>query len=129
MGTFEYDGTYTVFKTLGSKRYMTDKNGEIHATIAGVNGDIYVNAIPENYNPFDWFDFRKTRYLDLEISGKKGHHYFYTPDNYVLIDDGETVQKMECFSGCAIYNIPFDITIKPIWKQLLSRIMSDRGIL
>lgn len=129
LGTFEYDGAYDNFKTLGSKRYMTEKNGEIHATIAGVNGDIYVNSIPENDNPFDWFDFRKTRYLDLEISGKKGHHYFYTPDNYVLIDDGETVQKMECFSGCAIYDIPFNITIKPIWKQLLSRIMTDRGIL
>lgn len=36
LGVWDYEGKYDRFKTLGAKRYMTEKNGEISITIAGV---------------------------------------------------------------------------------------------
>ena len=128
LGTFENDGAYDFFKSLGSKRYMTQKNGHISATIAGVNGDRYCRAIPHDSEPFEFFDFKQTRYLDMTISGKKGHHYFYEPDKTVIVDDGENAVEMPCFSGCAIYDIPFDITIKKTWIDMLTK-FTDRGII
>lgn len=38
MGVYEYEDTYTEFSTLGAKKYVyRDEDGELHATIAGVN--------------------------------------------------------------------------------------------
>lgn len=129
LGTFEIDGKYDKFKTLGAKRYMTEKHGEYQATIAGVDGDIYIKEIPPCDNPFEWFSFDKTHYLDLSVSGKKGHHYFYNPDKYLTINDGVSSETVECFSGCAIYDIPFNIKINDVWMDLIIKICTDRGIL
>lgn len=37
IGVWDYEGTYTRFKTLGAKRYMTEVGDEMSITIAGVN--------------------------------------------------------------------------------------------
>lgn len=37
LGVWDYEGKYDRFKTLGAKRYMVEKKGEIEITIAGVN--------------------------------------------------------------------------------------------
>lgn len=37
IGIWDYEGLYTRFKTVGAKRYMTEKNGEISMTVSGVN--------------------------------------------------------------------------------------------
>lgn len=41
MGQFEYEGSYTEFKTMGAKKYAyRDEKGKLHITIAGVNKKI-----------------------------------------------------------------------------------------
>lgn len=37
MGVFEYEAKYSRFRTLGAKRYVYEEDGDITATIAGVN--------------------------------------------------------------------------------------------
>lgn len=37
LGVWDYEGTYSMFKTLGAKRYMYVEDGELHITIAGVS--------------------------------------------------------------------------------------------
>lgn len=47
LGVWDYEGMYDRFKTLGAKRYMIEKNGEINITIAGVaksNGANYLRS-------------------------------------------------------------------------------------
>lgn len=39
MGVYEDQGFYERFKTLGAKKYVYEKKGEIHVTISGVNKD------------------------------------------------------------------------------------------
>lgn len=36
MGIYEYEGHYDRFKTLGAKKYVYEKGGELHVTISGV---------------------------------------------------------------------------------------------
>ena len=41
MGIYEFDGAFTEFKTMGSKKYAyRDLKGKLHITIAGVNKSI-----------------------------------------------------------------------------------------
>ena len=37
LGVWDYEGEYSRFKTLGAKRYITEQNGELSITVAGVN--------------------------------------------------------------------------------------------
>lgn len=37
LGIWEYEGKYDLFKTLGSKRYMTQKHGRIKLTVSGLS--------------------------------------------------------------------------------------------
>lgn len=49
MGVWDYEGMYTRFKTLGAKRYMTEKNGEISITIAGVGKEAGLRYLRHTY--------------------------------------------------------------------------------
>lgn len=60
IGYFNYEGKYNMFKTLGAKRYMFVKNGELEITISGVNKkngkDYLLNKYKTFENIFDNFD-------------------------------------------------------------------------
>lgn len=71
LGVWDYEGTYTRFKTLGAKRYMTEKPNrdgvlEVSITVSGVNKHTAVPYLLKRYgeNIFDAFD------EDLHIPAK-----------------------------------------------------------
>lgn len=71
------DGVYTRFKTLGAKRYMTEKNGEIELTVSGINKKTAIPYLKTlNKDLFDLFT------EDMEVKGK-----------YTVIEDGKEVIK------------------------------------
>lgn len=130
LGTFELDGIYDRFKCLGAKRYMTEKHGIYHATIAGVNGDKYLDTMPMNTNPFDYFDLYKTNILDLDVSGKHAHYYFpkkreTLTDKYIIVDDGVNAVKEPCFSGCAIFDVSFKLSFMEKWVAMIKTMFDN----
>lgn len=57
LGVWDFDGFYTRFKTLGAKRYMTEKeNGEISLTVAGLNKKKAVPYMLDKYGRDKIFD-------------------------------------------------------------------------
>ena len=45
MGVWDFEGTYTRFKTLGAKRYLVEHDGKLQLTVAGLskqNGIAYM---------------------------------------------------------------------------------------
>lgn len=128
LGTFDLEKENIDFKTLGAKRYMTYSHDIYDATIAGVDGQRYIQSIPEKENPFDYFDFNKTCVLDIDVSGKKAHHYFFTPEETVIVDDGQTKCEMECFSGCAIYDVSFGLKFSDVWLRMIEHFCTYHGI-
>lgn len=57
IGVWEYEGTYSRFKTLGAKRYLYEKNGEYVLTVAGVNKKNACKYLQKMYSdPFDGFN-------------------------------------------------------------------------
>lgn len=60
IGIWDYEGTYDLFKTLGAKRYLTYKNGDLQITVSGIAKQNGVNYLLSTYKTpkaiFDAFE-------------------------------------------------------------------------
>lgn len=90
LGVWDYEGEYSRFRTLGAKRYMTEKDGEISLTVSGLNKKKAIPYLLDQYGKdgiFDIFSYdyetrrgieippdytgRLTmRYIDFETTGE-----------------------------------------------------------
>lgn len=77
LGVWDYEGTYTRFKTLGAKRYMTEIDGKINITVSGVNKTSAVPYLIAKYGDkvFDAFtdDLNIPASNDLGVELKTKH--------------------------------------------------------
>lgn len=97
LGVWDFEGVYDEFKTLGAKRYMTYKDGELSITVAGVNKNAACPWLAKQFaseyrvysemngkthtfiskdaveNVFDMFNVNL--YFDTEATGKLLHTY------------------------------------------------------
>lgn len=83
LGVYEIDGKYKRFKTLGSKRYLTeDYDGQIHFTVAGLpkaRGAAYVGKYKDPFKVFT-----KDMNVPAEESGKLTATYIdYETEGYI----------------------------------------------
>lgn len=74
IGVWDFDGFYTRFKTLGAKRYITEKEGTINITVAGLSKETAVPYLLEHYG--DVFGaFSDELDIPPEGTGKSTHSY------------------------------------------------------
>lgn len=80
IGLWDFEGVYDKFKTLGAKRYLTQKDGKFSLTVAGVNKKSACRYLEESGDPFKFFtkdliipaDYSKRNvltYIDDETNG------------------------------------------------------------
>lgn len=74
LGTFADDGDYDFFKCLGSKRYLTEKDGQIHCTIAGLPKGTFEKAVKEK--KVDAFEYFSDRLFFDEVESEKLTAYY-----------------------------------------------------
>ena len=98
IGVWDDEGTYNRFKTLGAKRYMTEKDGKISITVSGLNKKATVPwLIREFEDPFVAFDNE----LDVpaEATGKLTHTYIDIPYKDIMTDylgNTQVVSEQSC---------------------------------
>lgn len=136
MGVWDYEGMYTRFKTLGAKRYMTETNGELSITIAGVSKSAGIKYLKYTYgnntNVFNSFDedlYFPPHYdyngIDENGSGKLCHTYI---DEYM---SGELIDYMgnKCayneISGVHMENTDYTLGLEEAFKNLLFNIKEE----
>jgi hypothetical protein len=74
LGVWDFEGVYDRFKTLGAKRYLTEKQGKLSLTVAGLSKSNGVQYLKDNFdNPFD--GFTDELYIPPEYTGKNIHTY------------------------------------------------------
>ena len=118
IGVWDYEGTYTHFKTLGAKRYLyrTD-DGKIHLTCAGLskqNGVNYMLKIHNNDFLKVFENFTDDLYIPPSETGKNTHTYIDDELTYNITDyQGNT---MEITSKSCVHLSPCDFTLS-ISKQ------------
>ena len=87
LGVWDFEGTYSRFKTLGAKRYMTEKNGDLSITVSGVNKIYAVPYLIEKYTQENAFEaFSNDLYIPAEYTGKMTHTYLDNEMQGNLID-------------------------------------------
>ena len=110
LGEWDFEGLYdeSGFRTLGCKRYMTLKNGELSITVSGLNKKVAVPYMLEHFGSvescFDNFDDNLTipaghtgklthTYIDEECSGEiidyKGRKGRYHERSFIHLEDQE----------------------------------------
>lgn len=76
LGVWEEEGTYDKFKTLGAKRYIYEKNGNISITVSGVNKHHALPYLLEKYGKEGVFDvFDDGLVIPANKTGKLTHTY------------------------------------------------------
>lgn len=127
LGVWDYEGMYTRFKTLGAKRYMTEKDGKISLTVSGINKKF---AIPylQTLNK-DLFDlFSEDLYIPKEYvvngvkvsgTGKNIHTYIDTPQKGVITDYLGNVGEYDELSSVHIEKSDYTLSISDVYLSYL----------
>ena len=85
IGVWDDEGIYSRFKTLGAKRYMTEKDGKISLTVSGLNKKAVMPYLIDHYkDPFD--AFQDGLYIPGNFTGKQTHTYVDEPCDGILVD-------------------------------------------
>lgn len=88
IGVWDYEGTYTLFKTLGAKRYMTYEDGELSITVAGLNKKTTVPYLIDTYGDVSnvFAHFTNTLQIPPQHTGKLLHSYIDERKTGYLVD-------------------------------------------
>ena len=73
LGVWDFDGFYTMFKTLGAKRYIFQKDDQISITVCGLSKKSGKEFIENQKKPFLFFN--DGMFVDCEHTGKMTHTY------------------------------------------------------
>lgn len=130
MGVWDYEGMYTRFKTLGAKRYMTEQNGEVSITIAGVSKSAGIKYLKYTYgnntNIFNAFteDLHFPSSYDCNGveengSGKLCHTYIDTYMEGEIIDYMGTKWIYNEQSGVHMENTEYTLSLDNEFKSLI----------
>lgn len=126
IGVWELDGHYSMFKTLGAKRYIVEHadSKELELTCSGLPKGDAVKYLQKLYNSniavFEHFD--DEMYIPAEETGNKVHTYI---DHKCVIDvtdyKGKTVTVVT-LSGVHLENESFTLSITDNYLQFINNI-------
>ena len=84
LGLWDFEGIYDRFKTLGAKRYLTEKNGKYTLTVAGVNKKSACEYLVKTGDPFG--NFKKDLIIPEDYTKRNILTYIDTPTSGTVID-------------------------------------------
>ena len=84
LGVWDFDGFYTIFKTLGAKRYIFQKDDKISITVCGLSKKSGKEFIENQEKPFLFFN--DGMFVDCEHTGKMTHTYIDREIENVISD-------------------------------------------
>lgn len=109
LGVWDNEGVYTRFKTLGAKRYMTEKDGEISLTVSGLNKHVAMPYLMKKYGDDIFEAFDDDLYIPPNYTGKNMLTYIDDEQDGIVTDYlGETA---EFHTPSGIYMAPTDYSL------------------
>lgn len=133
MGQYEPDGYYNKIKCLGSKRYLTETDGKLHATVAGLPRGRFESKCEElkkkdeKFNPFEYFS--ENLFFNEEDSKKLTAYYMDKPQDFTVEDLQGNVEEIHTESYVSLIPTSFNLTIDEMLMMLhMFPNMTDKGI-
>lgn len=124
LGMFDLESPHiTRIKTLGAKRYMTEEDGHVKATVAGMPKGAILN-FKEGEDPFDKFDILGME-LEAEISEKNTIHYQDEEASWTAPDG----VRMHERSAAVIYPISFSMKLDKFYRAFIETDLEERKVL
>lgn len=125
IGVWDFEGTYQNFKTLGAKRYLTDENGKLSITVAGLskqNGLQYLieKAGGDNLKVFELFN--DNLHIPADRTGKMTHTYIDEPDDLLITDYLNRKTHVRTLSGVHLESCDFTLSIADEYKTFLENL-------
>ena len=125
MGMWDFEGTYSRFKTLGAKRYLVQSGEKLHLTVAGLskqNGINYMKELAGGDNAKVFELFNDSLYIPADKTGKMTHTYI---DEELMLDvtdyKGVTATVIT-MSAIHLEACDFTLSIAMQYKEFLQRL-------
>lgn len=122
LGVWDFEGTYSHFKTLGAKRYIYDINGDLHITIAGLNkklGAKYLMKISDNDINKVYKNFKNDLSVPKGQTGKMTHTYIDELKSFEVKDFQGHVTRETALSSVHLENASFHLSLSKAFKDFL----------
>lgn len=129
LGVWDYEGTYTRFKTLGAKRYMVEEKAALTVdgvdydyslTVSGVNKKSAIPYLFKKYGDAGIFD-AFTNYLHLPpvACGKNIHTYIDFPQSGTVVDYNGDVGHFDELSTVHLEPTDYSLSLSVIYLNYL----------
>lgn len=135
IGVWDYEGTYTHFKTLGAKRYLVEENdGSLHLTVAGLGkkcGMDYMKEHCNNDNLKVFEMFNDDLYIPADRTGKMTHCYVDTEFEFDILDYQGHTSHVITKSGVHLENCEFTLSISKQYGKFIEMLLGGflyRGV-
>lgn len=127
LGVWDFEGTYSRFKTLGAKRYLTEANGNLHLTVAGLskrNGIEYMKEQACGDIDMVFSSFDDELYIPAEKTGKMTHTYIDQESTTIVTDYLGNKTTVNSLSGIHLENCEFTLSISDKYLSFMSQLTS-----
>src|SRR5699024_442966 len=122
IGVWDFEGTYSRFKTLGAKRYLVEENDKLFLTVAGLSKQNGVNYMIEQCNG----DFSKVfkmfnddLYIPADRTGKMTHTYIDEKQTMTVTDYKGNTSIVTAESGIHLSECEFTLSISKQYGEFL----------
>lgn len=125
LGIWDYEGTHTRFKTLGSKRYLSETNGKLEITVAGLskqNGVKYMLEQCNNDNTLVFDMFSDNLHIPADETGKLTHTYIDDELKFNVTDYQNKTATVNPLSGQHLAPCEFTLSISEQQRKFLTEI-------
>ena len=131
LGVWDYEGKYDTFKTLGAKRYLTEKDGKIEMTVAGLGKKQGVKYLQDKYKTIDkiFYNFNNDLYVPADKTGKNTHTYIDDKRECEITDYLGNTQHIVSLSCVHLSECDFTLSLSEKYIQFLQNINNGTYII
>lgn len=124
LGVWDFEGVYTKFKTLGSKRYLVLKDGNLELTCAGIPKKSGIEYMKKQGKTIDdvFNYFNDEMYIPSEYTGKNTHLYIDEAKTMMVTDYLGNTMEVHSESGIYLYGSDFTLSISEKYSQFIKMI-------
>lgn len=119
IGVWDYEGIYDRFKTLGAKRYLVEKDGELAITVAGLPKKAGKAYLEKQADSFKAFNDELT--LAPSETGKLTHTYIDNQITFPVTDYLGNTEQVTCLSATHLESAGFTLSMSRKFKEFLSQ--------
>lgn len=128
IGVWDYEGTYTHFKTLGAKRYLVEESdSSLHLTVAGLGkkcGMEYMIEHCNNDNIKVFEMFNDDLYIPADRTGKMTHTYVDECFEFDILDYQGHTSTVISKSGIHLENCEFTLSISKQYGKFIEMLLN-----